>query len=289
MADTFDSDEVQTTFELSDVAGDLVTVDFVLDLPLRPGLEHLPIESVDPPLGSISRHHTIGVARVVHHLNVFLQHPVDPLRSLILLGVLPALDRAAVAPGDVRLNVQSRLDIGHVHVLLQSDWIVVGWLLLLPVDLVVLESSTEPGIVLGSIVDTLERLMGRVAWNSAVHGQVVLVEVVGIESGRHVQSGVVVGSTGIGQLGWVHRVVEVASGSSNLIVEILWNHVEAVERVSPRALGIVLPVGDSIANHEALQVVQHHTRVVLLDLLLKISLVELPRQVRHIDAAIRLS
>lgn len=57
-----------------------------IGVPWSPGLFHFPVKVLDPSSCSIRWDSSVGISRVVEHGDVvLLEHPVDPLRGLLLI------------------------------------------------------------------------------------------------------------------------------------------------------------------------------------------------------------
>jgi hypothetical protein len=60
MPNALNGDKVEAVV-LRDVALHLIAIDLILKFPRLPGLENVPVEALDPLLGTIGRHYAIGV------------------------------------------------------------------------------------------------------------------------------------------------------------------------------------------------------------------------------------
>ena len=83
VASAVDSSEGEAAFVRLPVSGNLA-----FNSVWFPFVNSVPFEGSDPVLGSNSGHGTIGVSRVVKHLNLASELLVDPLRGLGLGGVV---------------------------------------------------------------------------------------------------------------------------------------------------------------------------------------------------------
>ena len=74
-------------------------------------------------------------------------------------------------------------------------------------------------------------------------------------------------------------------GLHDRTVERSRDHVEAVQSVSPAGVRVVLPIGDSVTNEEALQ----GNLSAVDNSLLSVVSVDLPREIRYVNTTIRLT
>ena len=305
MTRALDGHEVKAIVALHE-AGNLVAVHGVLHLPLSPGRLDGPLETFDPALGAVGRNDTIGVARVVHHFHVATQDIVDPLGRLIehLVVLLDSL-RALAPRSNLAGHGENISDVLSLQEVYEGD-LSVSVHLLVHVGLrvmafhghfsvVVPVSSAEAGVLAegeGTIVHLLHG--GAVAGvRTVMLGAVVFMRVVVTVQIVRVQSSGQVLRLVEEEVAWLRAVgmrtlvsiVEIAFQVVDAIIQIRGDHVEAVQRVSPAAVSIVLPVRHTVADKETLQ---RNLRAVL-DSLVGVVSVDLPREVGHVDATIRLT
>ena len=88
-------------------------------------------------------------------------------------------------------------------------------------------------------------------------------------------------------------VIRAVVGDGDVLVEVLRDHIEAVESVSPARLGIILPVRAAITDSEPAKFVclgrVVNTSAICLDYALEVGLIDLPREHGHINAAVALT
>eukprot|EP00355_Strombidium_rassoulzadegani_P002880 CAMPEP_0168613268 /NCGR_PEP_ID=MMETSP0449_2-20121227/3361_1 /TAXON_ID=1082188 /ORGANISM="Strombidium rassoulzadegani, Strain ras09" /LENGTH=487 /DNA_ID=CAMNT_0008653891 /DNA_START=43 /DNA_END=1506 /DNA_ORIENTATION=+ len=292
VADALDGDEVEAVV-LLDVARHLG-----VGVPGLPLLDQGEVQLLDPLLGAVGGHGGVGVARVVQHLDAAApQHLVDPEGALDLQVVVLEDEVAALLEGlDLARDVQLAPHVGVVEE--GGDLVAEDGLAVLHEGVVL-----QPGGVLGGGVPALERALGAVDGDGGeavgrggdqgllgLGGLVgragVAVEVVDVEAvdeGVHLVHeavAVVAARAGLDVV-----VVVVAAGVVELLVEGGGDELEVVERVGEAGLGVEVPVGGAVADHEALEVVAGERGV---QLLLEVVLVDLPGQVGHVEAGVAL-
>jgi hypothetical protein len=162
VASTVNSGEVETTFVVDEVAGDLT-----VGVPWSPGAGDAEVKALDPSAGALSGDCTIGITRVEEHLVVVLQeYFVDPERSLELETVLGGNLWAAHRPAlNAVRNVKWTSDISAVNIVWQEiteKRLLSGihWHVTNPTD-VLLESETS---FVG--FDLISNLNGSLSWQS---------------------------------------------------------------------------------------------------------------------------
>ena len=103
--------EIETTFVLFDEALNFTSLD-----PGNPWFGHVPAELLDPLDGAECGHCTVGVAREVEHLDVWLvsHYAVDPEGTLVLLVPVLVYLVVALHPGGVLVVVEVWVDVEDV-------------------------------------------------------------------------------------------------------------------------------------------------------------------------------
>ena len=113
MSSAMDGCEPEVARSALDIAADLLTV-HVGDVVGSPGLDDVPVEVVDPGLGSEGRHGSVRISRVLQHIVLVLQEGVYPLSRILVWRVVDV--RAEVPLGGFRVNVKLTQNEGGVEV-----------------------------------------------------------------------------------------------------------------------------------------------------------------------------
>ena len=272
------------------VASDLTLV--VVGCPLA---VDSPVKRFDPVLGSNGWDGTIGITRVVQHLDLALELLVDPLGGLWLRDIVPPGSRLAEIPSlDVLRNVHGGTDLVTVHVVEESGAKgarreFVGAHLLALEEPWGVVSSSDISLVLALALATfievreVEILMLSLRVRSSTPA--CAEDVVDVDFGDeivelHVKVDALIRDTD-------HvRHVPVAVEGNELVVHLLAHERVPVRHVDKGSGGVVLPVGNTVSNSETLDVGLEN--VVILSVLL-LMLDEVVGKIWDIDASIRLT
>ena len=244
MASAMDSSKGEVTLVGLEVTCNLSGVH--VWLPVDGGL---PVKRGNPVLGANGWNGTIGISRVVEHSNLALKCFVDPLGSLWLNGVGPVLASAKIPSLNIVGNMECLSDNIQVKVVEKTGSVGAGWEIS---EHVVTRSgwSLEPWSVF--VLSPSSFLVGLVElweWTRSPAGSEDVVNVDIRDNGVEL---VEVGKTFIGCLLHVWAT-EVTLGVGNLVVELRVHKRVPVGHIEESSGRVVVPVGDTVADHESLK------------------------------------
>ena len=293
MASAVNGTESEVAFVRLPVSGDLSFNDVLLPLA---GL--VPAEGSDPVLGADGGHGTIGVTRVVEHLNLASEGLVDPLGSLGLRDVSDLLG-AKVPSLNVGWDVHSGTDGVGVHVVEKScsegarrkfleslssvsRLVTSPWSVLSGGGELLVHMGFRSSIVKVSEVSFHGLLSLRVGSSTPACAE----DVVDVDfSDERVELHVEIHACLIDTDHVWHFPVTVER--NEFVVHLLVHKGVPVGHVDESSCSIVLPVGDTVSDGETLKVWLECVRVVLLSLL--VVLVDVISEVRNVDSGVRLT
>jgi len=258
---------------------------------LLPLASLVPVERFNPVLGANSGDCTIGVTRVVEHLDLAGEGLIDPLRTLLAREVVDAT-LAKVPSLHVVRDVHSFAHLVRVHVVKQASAPsarreLVQLSALLP-DLgnprsVVGRSHKLSVNALVTLVKVREaRLLGLRVRSQTPAGAIDIVDIDAVGNGSEFvieAHALVRDAEHVGH-------VPVAVLLLESVLQVLADQRVPVAHFDVGALGIVLPVGDTITDGETLEVGLED--VIVVGVLL-VVLVDVVGEVRHVDASIGLT
>uniref|UniRef100_A0A7S3HWM2 Uncharacterized protein n=1 Tax=Favella ehrenbergii TaxID=182087 RepID=A0A7S3HWM2_9SPIT len=285
VAGAVNSAEGESTLVLLPVASDLA-----LDQVLLPLAGLVPVERGDPVLGADGGHGTIGVARVVQHLGLAGEGLVDPLGGLRLRNVLNA-GLAEIPSLNVLRDVHGFAHGIRVHVVEEGRAESARRQL---VEIGALAALADPGGVVSlahvGLVVALLRLvevgeggtLGLRVRAGAPAGAEDVIDVDGLSEGVELAEEVHALVADVEHEGHVPVAIEL----DELLVHLLANEGVPVAHVDVAGRRVILPVGDTVADGETLQVGLEDAVV---SGVLLVVLVDIVREVGNVDASIGLT
>jgi len=287
MADTLYSHEVKTLVFMVK-SWHLLACRWVSSIPFGVVSNLRPVKTFDPWFSSEGWQHAICVTRIVHHSDVSrsFEHGVNPLWSLWLEEPILVHSAVAILPLFV-VNVKCGLHISLVQPTVQVGSVNHHCVSIL--------SPFEPWVSFCQtktwLVNSLFKLLVLV-WHSSV--QVIWVQNSLRDRLWHFAPEI------CAECHIVSCYDSLKVNSANSLFEgiqpSIWNHVEASKCCRQYWIRIIIPVGDTIANHESFNrkfsqflpicVVSVNT---ILHINFQVELVNLPCKIWNIDATITLS
>mmetsp|Transcript_63889 Transcript_63889/g.88219 ORF Transcript_63889/g.88219 Transcript_63889/m.88219 type:complete len:362 (+) Transcript_63889:159-1244(+) len=274
MASTVNGGEGEFTLTLFDVTSNLT-----LDHVRSPGGGNVPVKFVDPTLSTVGRNGTIGITGELEHSVFALELLVDPLGTFSTTGVVDVIF-AEIPRLDAIRDVKGVSNLAAVKVV--NDGVTESARRKTSKSVFFLGGSSKSP---RSVVSGSERLLVRVELRSITKTPAGTIDIVNVNVRDELLEFKEVSQASSSEV--LHsNTTEIAVVLMDLVVELGIVERVPVGHLNVGSASIVVPVGNTITDHETLEVRLEDIGVVSVGF---VVLIDLVGDVRHVDTGVRLT